>query len=141
MQFNEETKLEQQSPDEGAASADAGLPAESAANLSKKKASKKKASKKKAGKKKVSKKKSSKKRKSKKRGKKKATRVAGDSSDNMARVLGAVEELRDAIQELASSEITQRRKAVEDLREAAREKIHDLETAAQSSLAKLTGKG
>lgn len=58
----------------------------------------------------------------------------------MSRLVAAVEELRAAVVELASSEITHRRKAVEDFRETARAKISDLETAAQNSLARLTGK-
>lgn len=65
----------------------------------------------------------------------------------MAQMVAAVEklgdgfdELRGAVSELAASELRQRRRAVEDLREAARKKFSDLETAAQSSLARLTGK-
>ena len=101
---------------------------------SKKKASKKKTAKKKASKKKASKKKASKK----KRGKKKR---AAAGSDHMSRLIAAVEELRAAVVELASTELSHRRQAVEDLRETARAKISDLETAAQNSLARLTGKG
>lgn len=106
---------------------------------SKKKTSKKKASKKKTGKKKASKKKASKKKASKKRGKKK--KAAAAPSGSMARVLAAAEELRDALQELAAQELGNRRRAVEELRDTARAKITDLENAAQSSLARLTGKG
>ena len=46
----------------------------------------------------------------KKRGKKKASRQSGTTSDHMTRVLAAVEELRDAIHELASSKISHGRK-------------------------------
>ncbi|MGY6588146.1 MAG: hypothetical protein ACXIUB_07610 [Wenzhouxiangella sp.] len=105
---------------------------------SKKKASKKKASKKKASKKKASKKKASKKKAGKKRGSKKAA-VKSDSP--MARVLSAVEELREAIQDLAANEFSNRRQAVEELSATARAKMADLETAAQNSIARLTGKG
>ncbi len=59
----------------------------------------------------------------------------------MGRLLAAVEELRAAVMDMASSEVAHRRKAVEDFRETARAKITDLESAAQSSLARLTGKG
>ena len=152
MQTSEEAKLEQQAPDagsaigtpEGEASAAKDVPAVSTASkkkASKKKASKKKASKKKASKKKASKKKASKKKASKKRGKKRGKKKVAAASGRYARVLAAADELRDSLAELASTELQDRRQAVEDLRVAARAKISDLETAAQSSLAKLTGRG
>ncbi|MFP4278303.1 MAG: hypothetical protein ACLFQ2_12905 [Wenzhouxiangella sp.] len=59
----------------------------------------------------------------------------------MSRLLAAVEELRAAVMDLASSEMAHRRKAVEEFRDTARAKISDLETVAQTSLARLTGKG
>ena len=59
----------------------------------------------------------------------------------MGRVLAAAEELRDALHDLASNELGNQRRAVEELRDTARAKIADLESAAQSSLARLTGKG
>ena len=137
MQTSEESKLEQQVPGAGSAS---GAPEGEASAANKEPvvaaAAKKKASKKKASKKKASKKKASKKR-GKKRGKKKVAAVSG----RYARVITAADELRDALAELASTELHDRRQAVEDLRVAARAKISDLETAAQSSLAKLTGRG
>jgi len=151
MQTSEESKLEQQVPGAGSAS---GAPEgeASAANkepvvaaAAKKKASKKKASKKKASKKKASKKKASKKKASKKKASKKKTRKkksrkkkVSASGDPMARVLVAAEELRDALQDLASHELSSRRKAVEELQATARSKISDLETAAQKGLARLT---
>ena len=167
MQLSEEVKVEQQAPSAGSASGVSGgqesTPAvESAVGItaakkaskkkaskkkaskkkaSKKKASKKKASKKKASKKKASKKKASKKKASKKRGKKKRGKKKVATSDRYTRVLAAADELRDALSELASTELHDRRQAVEDLRAAARAKISDLESAAQSSLAKLTGRG
>ncbi|MCC5866062.1 MAG: hypothetical protein JJU31_13145 [Wenzhouxiangella sp.] len=56
-------------------------------------------------------------------------------------MLAALEELTDAVKALASQQIAHQRQAVEDLRKTARAKISDLEAAAQSSLARLTGKG
>ena len=100
----------------------------------------KKASKKKASKKKASKKKASKKKASKKRGKKRGKKKVSVDSGRYARVLAAADELRDSLAELASTELHDRRQAVEDLRVAARSKISDLETAAQNSLARLTGR-
>ena len=140
MQNNSENSVSQAAEQEPAAGTAASgappvAPAGETAAASKPPASKP------ARKKKASKKKASKKGRRKKRGKKKATQAAVASTDNMSRVLAAVEELREAIHELASTEISHRRKAVEDLRAAAREKISDLEIAAQSSIAKLTGKG
>lgn len=156
MQSQDEIKLEQAAADEGstAAAEATGQAAPPAKKVSKKKASKKKksskkkVSKKKSGKKKASKKKSSKKKAGKKkagkkkagkkkRGKKKAMAATGTP---MARLLAAVDELRAAVSELASSEVSHRRKAVDEFRATAKAKISDLETAAQSSLARLTGK-
>ncbi len=59
----------------------------------------------------------------------------------MNRLLAAVDELRAAVTDLAATEVAHRRKAVDEFRETARSKISDLETAAQSSLARLTRKG
>jgi hypothetical protein len=116
---------------------------------SKKKASKKKVAKKKVRKKKVSKKKASKKKASKKKAskkkarkkktrKKKASKKVGRSGSPMDRVLAAADELRDALQEFAADEVNRQAAAVERLRKTAREKILDLETAAQQGLARLT---
>jgi len=144
MQMSEESKLEQQAPEDGGTASGSGAMTAAPDQASKKKASKKKASKKKASKKKASKKKASKKKASKKKAsKKKASKKkkASYRDDSFARIVAAVEELRDAVNDLAGSELRHRREAVEDLRAAARAKISDLETAAQRSLARLTGKG
>ncbi|RFF26547.1 MULTISPECIES: hypothetical protein, partial [unclassified Wenzhouxiangella] len=93
---------------------------------SKKKASKKKASKKKASKKKASKKKAS----------RKAAAIDGD----MAQVLSAADQLRDALYDLASHQINQRRALVEELRTAARSGFSEVESAARKTLNRLTGK-
>jgi len=139
MQMSEESKLEQQAPEDGGTASGSGAMTAAPDQASKKKASKKKASKKKASKKKASKKKASKKKASKKKASKK--KKASYRDDSFARIVAAVEELRDAVNDLAGSELRHRREAVEDLRAAARAKISDLETAAQRSLARLTGKG
>ena len=177
MQSNEETRLDQQAPDEASATmADAeprkpGRP-KGSKNVGKKKASKKKAgkkkassktaSRKKAGKKKSGKKKASKKKVSrsavaelglgkkatrkkagkkkaskKKRGKKKAAASRAGGSDSMARLMAAVEELREAVVELAQSKASEQHTAVHELREAAKAKIADLEDAAMRSFKKL----
>lgn len=88
----------------------------------------KKATRKKAGKKKASKK---------KRGKKKAAASRAGGSDSMARLMAAVEELREAVVELAQSKASDQQTAVHDLREAAKAKIADLEDAAIRSFKKL----
>ncbi len=116
--------------------------------LGKKKAGKKKASKKKVGKKKVGKKKTGKKKAGKKkRGKKKGRKKKGSKKRTtaaagvpMTRLVAAVDELRAAVMELATKEVSHRRKAVDDFRQTAKAKMSDLESAAQSSLARLTGK-
>ncbi|RFF29025.1 hypothetical protein, partial [Wenzhouxiangella sediminis] len=89
--------------------------------------SKKKASKKKASKKKAS--------------KKKASRKAAAAEGDMAHVLAAVDQLRDALHDLASHQINQRRQLVEELRTAARSGFSEVETAARKTLNRLTGKG
>ena len=136
-------------------------------NVGKKKASKKKAGKKKATKKKASKKKAGKKKRSKKkvagkplaepgaakkatrkkagkkkaskkrRGKKKTAASRAGGSDSMARLMAAVEELREAVVELAQSKASEQHTAVQELREAAKAKIADLEDAAMRSFKKL----
>ncbi len=135
MQINEETQLDQQVPDQGAAAVSTGAPASAAKKASRKKASKKKASKKKASKKKASKKKASKKKASKKKAskkkasKKKASRKVAVSED-MAKVLAAADALRDALYEMATHRMEQRRELMEDFRDAV-----------SSTLGRLTGKG
>jgi len=144
MLSNEETKLEQQlsEPGDSGAGSDASATAPAETKVSKKKASKKKASKKKASKKKASKKKASKKKASKKRRskKKRGRKKSQASGDHMSRVLAAAEDLRDALHALAADEWRHRRETVDEFREMARSKIADLESAAQDSLARLTGK-
>ncbi len=90
--------------------------------MSKKKASKKKASKKKRGKKKRTKKQS-------------ATRAS--TSDSMARLMSAVEELREAVVDFAQSKTEDQQAIVAELRRSAQTKIADLEDAAVRSLKKL----
>ena len=112
---------------------------------SKKKATKKKATKKKAAKKKVGKKKATKKKASKKfgskkvakkkRGKKKTTRATA-GQDSMARLMAAVEELREAVVDLAQSKAEEQQSAVADLRKAAQSRIAEIEDAAVRSLKK-----
>ena len=174
MQSQEETRLDQQAPEEASAAvADAapkkrGRPPGSKnakkkvagkkvgkKKASKKKVSKKKASKKKAGKKKASKKvlaergskkvtrkkaskkKASKKKASKKkRGKKKVAAQTVSASGSMARLMAAVEELREAVVDLAQSKAAEQQSAVSDLRKAAQSKIADIEEAAVRSLKK-----
>lgn len=116
----------------------------------KKKASKKKASKKKTGKKKASKKltatpgtkkatrkKASKKKASKKKsGKKKAAARTEAGSPELARLMAAVEELRAAVIDLATSQAA-RESAVGDMRKAAQAKIAEIEDATARSLKKL----
>ncbi|MEE4303239.1 MAG: hypothetical protein V2J19_03720 [Wenzhouxiangella sp.] len=128
MQINEETQLEQQVPDQGTATA--STPASPGASAP----AAKKAAKKKATKKKVSKKASKK-----KASKKKASAKAADG--DMAQVLAAVDQLRDALHDLASHQINQRRQLVEELRTAARSGFSEVETAARKTLNRLTGKG
>jgi len=154
MLSNEETKLEQQlsEPGDSGAGSDASATAPAETKVSKKKASKKKASKKKASKKKASKKKASKKKASKKKAskkkaskkrrskKKRGRKKSQASGDHMSRVLAAAEDLRDALHALAADEWRHRRETVDEFREMARSKIADLESAAQDSLARLTGK-
>jgi outer membrane biosynthesis protein TonB len=142
MESQQETKLEQTAPEEGAAAIASPEPLKKASKkkASKKKASKKKASKKKASKKKASKKKASKKKASKKKASKKKASRKGPS-EQMVRVLNAADDLREALQFMAAEQLAQRRQAVEDLRNSAREKFSDLEASAQSSLARLLGKG
>ena len=103
---------------------------------SKKKAGKKKAAKKKTSKKKASKKTVGKKKASKKVGKKKTIRAAA-GSDSMARLLAAVEELREAVVELASEKAKEQQSAVADLRQAAQQRIADLEDMAVRTMQKL----
>lgn len=106
----------------------------------KKKAAKKKTSKKKAskkvGKKTASKKLGAKKASKKKRGKKKTVRAAA-GSDSMARLLAAVEELREAVVELASEKAQEQKSAVADFRQAAQQRFADLEDMAVRTLKKL----
>ena len=153
MQSSEETRLDQQAPEDASASvADAeprkpgrpkgsknvGKKKSSKKKAGKKKATKKKASKKKAGKKKASKKKTSKKKTSKKkRSKKKTAAGSTGGSDSMARLMAAVEELREAVVELAQTNAAQQHTAVQELRLAAKARIADLEDAAVRSLKKL----
>lgn len=98
-------------------------------------AGKKKASKK-VGKKTASKKLGAKKASKKKRGKKKAVRASA-GSDSMARLLAAVEELREAVVELANEKAQEQRSAVADLRQAAQQRIADVEDMAIRALKKL----
>ncbi len=170
MQSQEETRLDQQAPEE--ASTEAAEPApkrrgrppgskNSKKKTTKKKATKKKASKKKASKKKASKKKTGKKKASKKvgtapgtkkatrkkaskkkaskkkRGKKKAAGRPATVSDPMVRLMAAVEELRDAISDLAQSKAAEQHTAVTELRQAAKARIAEVEEAALRSLKKL----
>ena len=115
----------------------------------KKKATKKKASKKKAGKKKASKKvaaapgskkatrkKATKKKTSKKKRAKKKSSTKPGSSDSMTRLLTAVEELREAVVELAQTKASEQQAAVTEFRRSAQAKIADLEAAAVRSLKK-----
>lgn len=102
---------------------------------SKKTAGKKKASKK-VGKKTASKKLGAKKASKKKRGKKKTVRAAA-GSDGMARLLAAVEELREAVVELASEKAQEQQSAVADFRQAAQQRFADLEDMAVRTLKKL----
>lgn len=57
------------------------------------------------------------------------------------RVVAAVEELRDAVSELAALEMADRRRAIRDFSETARAKLSALETVAQKGIARLSGKG
>lgn len=116
MQINEETQAEQQAPSEGGSSAPTpgSTPAPAAPAPAVKKASKKKASKKSA-----------------------RELAEGD----MAQVLEAADQLRDALYDLASHQINQRRQLVEELRTAARSGFSEVETAARKTLNRLTGKG
>ena len=152
MQSNEDTRLNQQAPEEASAAvADPpkrkpGRP-KGSTNVGKKKSSKKKVSKKKVASKaptepiagdrvtgtKAAKKKTSKK----KRGKKKVATSGAGASDSMARLMAAVEELRDAAVELAHSKAAEQHTAVQELRQAAKAKIADLEDIAVRSLKKL----
>ncbi|MFO7762625.1 MAG: hypothetical protein R6V61_02700 [Wenzhouxiangellaceae bacterium] len=113
-----------------AATPDADAP-KAASTDTKKKASKKKASKKKASKKKASKKKAS---------RKKASRKAG-YSDDLAQVLAAVDQLRDALHDLAVNQIDQRKQLAEEFQAAARSGFSEVESAARKTLNRLTGKG
>ncbi|WP_376697009.1 hypothetical protein [Wenzhouxiangella sp. EGI_FJ10305] len=59
----------------------------------------------------------------------------------MAQVLAAADQLRDALYDLASHQINQRRALVEELRTAARSGFSEVESAARKTLNRLTGKG
>lgn len=164
MQSREDTRLEQAASAEGAESTAEAQPKRrgrppgsknkkkkvigkktSKKKTSKKKATKKKATKKKAAKKKVGKKKATKKKASKKfgskkvakkkRGKKKTTRATA-GQDSMARLMAAVEELREAVVDLAQSKAEEQQSAVADLRKAAQSRIAEIEDAAVRSLKK-----
>jgi len=159
MQSREDTRLEQAASAEGAESAAEAQPKRrgrppgsknkkkkvigkktSKKKTTKKKATKKKAAKKKVGKKKATKKKASKKFGSKKvakkkRGKKKTTRATA-GQDSMARLMAAVEELREAVVDLAQSKAEEQQSAVADLRKAAQSRIAEIEDAAVRSLKK-----
>lgn len=164
MQSREDTRLEQAASAEGAESAAEAQPKRrgrppgsknkkkkvigkktSKKKTSKKKTTKKKATKKKAAKKKVGKKKATKKKASKKfgskkvakkkRGKKKTTRATA-GQDSMARLMAAVEELREAVVDLAQSKAEEQQSAVADLRKAAQSRIAEIEDAAVRSLKK-----
>ena len=162
MQTSQPTRADEQAPEDASAAVADPKPARrgrppgstnkkaSKKKASKKKASKKKASKKKAGKKKAGKKKVSKKTVSKKTASKKATKKkaskkkrskktaaqAAPASGRLARIIAAVEELREAVLELAKSSATEHQQAVVDLRALARRKIDDLENAATRTLDK-----
>ncbi len=164
MQSREDTRLEQAASAEGAESAAEAQPKRrgrppgsknkkkkvigkktSKKKTTKKKTTKKKATKKKAAKKKVGKKKATKKKASKKfgskkvakkkRGKKKTTRATA-GQDSMARLMAAVEELREAVVDLAQSKAEEQQSAVADLRKAAQSRIAEIEDAAVRSLKK-----
>ena len=164
MQSREDTRLEQAASAEGAESAAEAQPKRrgrppgsknkkkkvigkktSKKKTSKKKTTKKKATKKKAAKKKIGKKKATKKKASKKfgskkvakkkRGKKKTTRATA-GQDSMARLMAAVEELREAVVDLAQSKAEEQQSAVADLRKAAQSRIAEIEDAAVRSLKK-----
>ena len=115
----------------------------------KKKATKKKASKKKTGKKKASKKiaaepgvkkatrkKASKKKAGKKKRGKKKTAGATAPSESLARLMAAVEELREAVVDFAEAKAEDQKAAVSELRRSAQAKIADLEDMAVRSLKK-----
>jgi hypothetical protein len=102
-----------------------------------KKATRKKAGKKKASKKKASKKKASKKKRGKKKRGKKKSAAGPASSDSMARLMSAVEELREAVVEFAQTKTEDQQAVVAELRRSAQAKIADLEDAAVRSLKKL----
>jgi hypothetical protein len=97
----------------------------------------KKKTRKKAGKKKASKKKASKKKRGKKKGSKKKAAAKPASSDSMARLMAAVEELREAVVDFAHSKTEDQQAVVAELRRSAQAKIADLEDAAVRSLKKL----
>lgn len=133
MQSQEETRLDQQAP-EDASTATADPAPKRRGRPPGKKTSKKKASKKKATKKKIGKKKTGKKKVSRK--KKVAGRPAS-ASEPMARLMAAVEELREAVVELAQEKADNQREAVSELRQAAQARIAEVEGAALRALKKL----
>ncbi len=140
MQSQEELKLEQAAPEDGAATNAEDAPKRrgrppGSKNKKKKTTGKKKTSKKKTSKKKVSKKKTSKKKASKKKAsKKKSSRKKVSQAEPMSRLLAAVDELREAALELAQSRTEDHQAVVSDLRKAAQSRIAEIEQAAVRSL-------
>ena len=157
MQSQEDTRLDQQAPEEAATAVADPAPRKPGRPKGSKNAAKKKTSKKKIGKKKASKKKAAtkavavtdsstkalrnkavkKKVSKKKRSTKKTAAGGAGGSDSMARLMAAVEEMREAIVELAQSKAGEQQTAVNELRQAAKAKIADLEEVAVRSLKKL----
>ncbi len=159
MQSQEEVKLEQAAPEDGAATSSEDAPKRrgrppgsknkkkkvsgkkktskkktSKKKVSKKKSTKKKATKKKASKKKASKKKAAKKKVGRKKRSSKKTGGAASQAEPMSRLLAAVDELREAALELAQSRSEDHQTVVSDLRKAAQSRISEIEQAAVRSL-------